>query len=132
MIGVVIVTHGYLGVALLNAAELIVGKQEHVKAVAFESGQAVADLQGRITQASKEVDNGQGTLILVDIVGGSPYNASALIAVEQGNREVITGVNLPMLISILPVRNLNLASAAQMAVDGGRDGIEKFTMNNVS
>ncbi len=132
MIGVVIVTHGYLGVALLNAAELIVGKQEHVKAVAFESGQAVADLQGRITQASKEVDNGQGTLILVDIVGGSPYNASALIAVEQGNREVITGVNLPMLISILPVRNLNLASAAQMAVSGGRDGIEKFTMNNVS
>lgn len=132
MIGVVIVTHGYLGVALLNAAELIVGKQEHVKAVAFESGQAVADLQGRITQASKEVDNGQGTLILVDIVGGSPYNVSALIAVEQGNREVITGVNLPMLISILPVRNLNLASAAQMAVDGGRDGIEKFTMNNVS
>ena len=132
MIGVVIVTHGYLGVALLNAAELIVGKQEHVKAVAFESGQAVADLQERITQASKEVDNGQGTLILVDIVGGSPYNASALIAVEQGNREVITGVNLPMLISILPVRNLNLASAAQMAVSGGRDGIEKFTMNNVS
>ena len=132
MIGVVIVTHGYLGVALLNAAELIIGKQEHVKAVAFESGQAVADLQERITQASKEVDNGQGTLILVDIVGGSPYNASALIAVEQGNREVITGVNLPMLISILPVRNLNLASAAQMAVSGGRDGIEKFTMNNVS
>ncbi len=132
MIGVVIVTHGYLGVALLNAAELIIGKQEHVKAVAFESGQAVADLQERITQASKEVDNGQGTLILVDIVGGSPYNASALIAVEQGNHEVITGVNLPMLISILPVRNLNLASAAQMAVSGGRDGIEKFTMNNVS
>ena len=132
MIGVVIVTHGCLGVALLNAAELIVGKQEYVKAVAFESGQAVADLQVRIAQAAKQVDNGQGTLILVDILGGSPYNVSALIAVEQGNHEVITGVNLPMLISILPVRNLNLASAAHMAVVGGRDGIEKFTMNNVS
>ncbi|WP_378954858.1 PTS sugar transporter subunit IIA [Pelosinus sp. sgz500959] len=132
MIGVVIVTHGGLGGALLNAAELIMGKQEHVQAVAFESGQAVTDLQVRIAQASRQVDKGQGTLILVDILGGSPYNASALLAVEQTNTEVITGVNLPMLFSILPVRNLDLTSIADVAVLGGRNGIKKFTMNHVS
>ena len=130
MIGVVIVTHGGLGGALLNAAELIMGKQEDVKAVAFESGQAVADLQVRITQATEEVEKGQGTLILVDILSGSPYNASALLAVEQSNTEVITGVNLPMLLSILPMRNLKLANVADLAVTSGRDGIEKFTMKN--
>lgn len=132
MIGLVIVTHGDLGGALLNTAELIMGKQEQVKAVAFESGQAVADLQVRIAQATKQVNKGQGILILVDILGGSPYNASALLAVEQADTEVITGVNLPMLFSILPVRNLKLASVADVAVIGGRDGIEKFAMNNVS
>lgn len=71
MIGVVIVTHGNLADALLNTAEQIMGKQqEQVKAVAFESGQAVADLQNRIMKAVTQVDSGQGTLILVDILGG--------------------------------------------------------------
>lgn len=130
MIGVVIVTHGNLGGALLTTAELIMGKQEDIKAVAFESGQAVTDLQMRIAEAIGQVEKGQGTVVLVDILGGSPYNASALLAVEQAQTEVITGVNLPMLFSILPVRHLNLVSVANVAVTGGRDGIEKFTMSH--
>lgn len=129
MIGVVIVTHGNLGAALLNTAELIMGKQEQVTTVAFESGQAVADLQIRIEEATQQVNQGQGTLILVDVLGGSPYNASALLTVEQAHTKVVAGVNLPMLFSLLPVRHLTLASVAQVAINGGRQGIEQFTMN---
>ena len=129
MIGVVIVTHGSLADALLNTAELIMGKQEQVKAVAFESGQAVADLQSRIMKAVTQVDSGQGTLILVDILGGSPYNASAMLMMEQVKTEVISGVNLPMLFAVLPMRNLTLDRAAEVVLTGGRDGISQFIMS---
>jgi len=131
MIGVVIVTHGSLAGALLGTVELIMGKQEQVKAVAFESGQAVADLQMRIIQAVAQVDTGKGALILVDILGGSPYNASAMLMMEQPKIEMIVGVNLPMLFEVLPMRTLRLASVADMALDGGRNGISKFVMKKV-
>ena len=129
MIGVVIVTHGSLASALLNTVELIMGKQEQVQAVAFESGQAVVDLQARITQATLQVDSGDGTLILVDILGGSPYNAAAILMMEQDNIEMITGVNVPMLFEVLPVRTSKLASVVEVALGGGRDGITNFVMN---
>jgi len=131
MIGVVIVTHGNLADALLTTAELIMGKQEQVKAVTFESGQAVADLQTRIAQAVKQVDSGQGTIILVDILGGSPYNASAMLMLEQVKTEVISGVNLPMLFAVLPMRNLTLDGAVNVVLAGGHDGIARFIMNKV-
>lgn len=129
MIGVVIVTHGSLASALLDTVELIMGKQEQVQAVAFESGQAVVDLQARITQATLQVDSGDGTLILVDILGGSPYNAAAILMMEQDNIEMITGVNVPMLFEVLPVRTSKLASVVEVALGGGRDGITNFVMN---
>lgn len=129
MVGVVIATHGGLGGALLAAAELIIGKQEGIETVAFDSGQGIGDLQMRIAEAARQVDKGQGTVVLVDILGGSPYNASALLAAEKSWIQVIAGVNLPMLFSVLPGREtLNLESIAKMAVTGGRDGIERFTM----
>lgn len=129
MIGVVIVTHGSLASALLDTVELIMGKQEQVKTVAFEAGQAVVDLQTRIAQAVAQVDSGHGTLILVDILGGSPYNASAMLMMEQGNIEMITGVNVPMLFEVLPVRIGKLTNVVQVAVDGGQNGIDKFIMS---
>lgn len=128
MIGVVIVTHGSLASALLSTVELIMGTQEQVIAIAFEPGQAVADLQLRITQAIKQVDNGQGVLILVDILGGSPYNASAMLMMGQTRIEMVVGVNLPMLFEVLPMRTLKLASVADVALGGGRNGISKFVI----
>jgi len=129
MIGVVIVTHGSLASALLGTVELIMGKQEQLAAVTFESGQAVVDLQVRIAEAVAQVDSGDGTLILVDIVGGSPYNASAMLVMEQKNIEMVTGVNLPMLFEALPGRTGKLASVVDVAINGGCSGIAKFVMN---
>ncbi len=132
MIGVVIVTHGNLADALLSTAELVVGKQQRVKTVSFESGQDVGDLQKRIALAVKEVDSGQGTLILVDILGGSPYNASAILVMENIKIEIIAGVNLPMVFAVLPVREGQLASVADVALECGRHGITKFVMNKAT
>ena len=129
MIGVVIVTHGKLASALLDTVELIMGKQEQVKTVTFETGQAVVDLQTRIAQAVAQVDSGHGTVILVDILGGSPYNASAMLMMEQGNLEMISGVNVPMLFEVLPVRSGKLASVVEVALGGGQNGIATFVMS---
>ena len=129
MIGVVIVTHGNLASALLDTVELIMGKQEQVKTVAFETGQAVVDLQTRIAQAVTKVDSGRGTIIFVDILGGSPYNASAMLVMEQKNIEIITGVNVPMLFETLPMRTGKLTKVVEVALRGGHDGIDRFAMS---
>ena len=133
MIGVVIVTHGSLASALLNTVELIIGKQEYVQTISFEAGQAVIDLQARIAQAVQQVNNGQGVLILVDILSGSPYNAAAMFLMKQTSieAEVITGVNLPMLLAVLSVRAEKLEIVADMALAGCCDGISKFVMKKV-
>lgn len=129
MIGVVIITHGSLAGALLSTSELIMGKQEQVAAVAFESGEAVVDLQARTSQAVQKVNRNQGVLILVDLLGGSPYNAAAMLAMQQNGIEVVTGVNLPMLFEVLPARFCEMTKLVDLAVMGGRSGIGKFMMS---
>lgn len=126
MIGVVIITHGNLASALLSTSELIMGKQEQVAVVAFESGEAVSDLQARTAQAVQQVDKNQGVLILVDLLGGSPYNAAAMLAMQQAEIEVVTGVNLPMLFEVLPARRDKLSHVVDVALKGGRSGIGNF------
>jgi PTS system mannose-specific IIA component len=129
MIGVVIITHGSLAGALLSTSELIMGKQEQVAAVAFESGEAVVDLQARIVHAIQEVNKKQGILLLVDLLGGSPYNAAAMLALQQTGIELVTGVNLPMLFEVLPARDGTLAHLVDVALKGGCSGISKFIMS---
>jgi PTS system mannose-specific IIA component len=128
MIGVVIVSHGSLADILLDTAELIVGKQEQTATLAFAPGENVAALQLRIREAIRQVDVGQGVLLVADLIGGSPYNAAAMVAMQQTGVEVVAGVNLPMLLELLPVRGNELKALTQIALTGGYDGIGKFVM----
>jgi len=99
MVGIVLVTHGDLGQALLEAATFISGKVRGIKTVSVQDG-AIDDLREAIAKAIKEVDTGSGVLILTDMFGGTPSNLS-LSFLEPGKIEVITGVNLPMLLSAI-------------------------------
>ncbi len=128
MIGVVIVTHGSLADVLLDTAELIAGKQEQVRALAFAPGEDVATLQLRIREAIRQVNKTQGVLVVVDLLGGSPYNAAAMVAMQQTGVEVVAGVNLPMLLELLPARSSELEVLAEIALKGGYDGIGRFVM----
>ena len=128
MIGVVIVTHGNFADVLLDTAELIAGKQEQVMALAFAPGENIASLQLRIREAIKQVNNKQGVLVVADLLGGSPYNAAAIVAMQQTGVEVVAGVNLPMLLELLPARSSELEVLAEIALKGGCDGIGKFVM----
>jgi mannose/fructose/sorbose-specific phosphotransferase system IIA component len=128
MVGVVIVTHGKLADILLDTAELIAGKQEQVMTLAFAPGENAAALQLRIREAIKQVDMTQGVLVVADLVGGSPYNAAAIVAMQQTGVEVVAGVNLAMLLELLPARGNELEVVTEIALKGGCDGIGRFVM----
>jgi PTS system mannose-specific IIA component len=119
MIGVVVVTHGQLATELLNAAETIVGDLPRFAAVSIGWHEDTEDARGEIEQAIARVEQGAGVLILTDMFGGTASNL-AMSFLSPGKVEVITGVNLPMLIKLanLPEQSDLLASARDMREHG--------------
>src|SRR6201993_3744222 len=97
MIGGLIVTHGRLAIELLNAAEMIVGESHHLAAVSIGWHDDVDIARGMIEKAIERVKSPDGVLILTDMFGGTPTNIASTF-LDYGKVEVITGVNLPMLI----------------------------------
>jgi mannose PTS system EIIA component len=103
MIGVLITTHGNLGNELIHAAESIKGTLKDVMHVCVEQTKGVEDLKKEIQNAIKKLDKGKGVLILTDLFGGTPSNIS-LSFMKEGKVEVVTGVNLPMLLKLSDVK----------------------------
>jgi len=119
MIGVIVVTHGQLATELLNAAETIVGDLPRFSAVSIGWHDDTEDARGEIEQAIARVEQGAGVLILTDMFGGTASNL-AMTFLTQGRVEVLTGVNLPMLIKLanLPEQSDLLAVAREMREHG--------------
>ena len=119
VIGVVVVTHGQLAIELVNAAEMIVGDLPQFTAVSIGWHDDVNDARGEIEQAIERVRGEAGVLVLTDMFGGTPSNLG-MTFLEKDRIEVITGVNLPMLIKLaqLPQSQDLLAVARQMRDDG--------------
>jgi PTS system mannose-specific IIA component len=123
MIGVVVVTHGQLAVELLNAAEMIVGELSRFTAVSIGWHEDTEDARGEIAQAIARVRQGQGVLILTDMFGGTSSNL-AMTFLAQDDVEVITGVNLPMLLKLAELRDqASLLTAAREMREHGRSAI---------
>ena len=99
MIGVLIITHGNLGNELIKASELIKGRLEGVLHVSVDQSKGVEEIKKEISTSIKKLDRGQGVLILTDLFGGTPSNIS-LSFLKEGKLEVVTGVNLPMLLKL--------------------------------
>lgn len=113
MIGIVIVTHGQFGDALIDAASLILGsKPDHLVSVSIDLINNADKLREKISQGIDTVDEQMGILILTDMFGGTPSNLSYSF-LEEGKVEVISGVNLPILIKAVNTRNeMELAKLA--------------------
>ncbi len=123
MIGVLITTHGSLGNELIKAAELIKGKLEGVSSVSVDQKKAVEEIKKEISSYIKKLDRGQGVLILTDLFGGTPSNIS-LSFLKEGKLEVVTGVNLPMMLKLYDKRQeMNLKEFAFYIKDYGRKNI---------
>lgn len=103
MTGLVVVAHFNLAREMVAATELIVGKQEQFVAVDIVPDEPVEKIKEKIVLSLKECNSGDGVIILTDMFGGTPSNIS-LSFLEDGNVEVVAGVNLPMLIKLVTYR----------------------------
>jgi mannose PTS system EIIA component len=104
MVGVVIVGHGSFAQELINTSKFIVGKVESIEAVNLKYESTVEEIRSQISSAIKKVDTGGGVLILTDMFGGTPSNIS-LSFLKEGEIEVLSGVNLPMLLKLSTSRD---------------------------
>ena len=122
MVGVILVTHGQFGQHLLEAAQTILGPQEQCAHIAVEGAVDMATLLTDLKSAVKRMETGEGVIILTDMFGGTPSNIS-LSLLQPGKVDVLTGVNLPMLLRILGMRDQELTQLAQNAKNAGIQGI---------
>jgi PTS system mannose-specific IIA component len=104
MISAIIVTHSTLASGLIDAAEIIVGKIENISSVSINKGDSTDEIRERLHSAIEETDHGNGVIIFTDMFGGTPTNI-ALSFLSEGSVEVLTGVNLPILLKFLSNRD---------------------------
>ncbi len=122
-IGAVIVSHGQLANELLSAAENIVGDLAHIAAVSIGWHDDVELAQDEIERAIKKVSSGNGVLLLTDMFGGTPTNIAAMF-MKINEVEIITGVNLPMVIKIASQnRQMTISEMAKEIEEQGKQAI---------
>jgi len=123
MIGVLLVTHGEIGTALLaSAAQILGGAPAQAMTLSVWRQDDPDDLVLRGRELLERLDDGDGVLVLTDIFGATPGNVIARI-LEDGRVEGVSGLSLPMLLRVLSNRNGALAAAVQRALSGGAEGV---------
>jgi PTS system mannose-specific IIA component len=123
VLGLLVLSHGDFAEELVNAARTIVEDATGLEAVSIGWNEAVTECNRKIDEAVGRVDQGQGVLVLTDMFGGTPTNL-ALSLLEAGRIEIVTGVNLPMLIKFTNLRGeMTLPDAARAIAAQGREAI---------
>jgi len=123
MIGIVLVSHGQLASELLRAAEIIVGKIENTVTVDIHPKMGMEEIHTAVEAAIRTVDAGKGVLLFIDMFGGTPSNIG-LSFLATHNVEVVTGVNLPMMVKLPIVRpTMSLPELAKFLRDYGQRNI---------
>ena len=137
MIGILIISHGTLGESLIHCAAHVMNKRPpRLKQLGITAQDDPLLLLPQARKLVKELDDGEGVLILSDMYGGSPANIAGKLLVP-GKVEGVAGVNLPMLIRVLTYRDKSLQTIVTKAVSGGCDGVVRIpapalVVNNVA
>ena len=123
-LGLLVVSHGELAGELVKATRRIVGDLEALEAISIGWNDAVDASGRRIEEAVRRLDRGHGVLLLTDMFGGTPTNL-ALSLLQEGKVEIVTGVNLPMLIKATTLgEESDLGQAAALVADQGMGAIQ--------
>lgn len=123
MIGGIIVSHGKMAEELLNALTIILGEAPNIEAISIGWYDDVEESKRKINQSLKRVDQKSGVVIFTDMFGGTPSNLSFTFQ-RDGQVEIITGVNLPMLIKFVSLQRSNvLKDVAKKVVEQGKKNI---------
>jgi mannose/fructose/sorbose-specific phosphotransferase system IIA component len=125
MIGIVLAAHGPLPQALLDSCDMVLGSLPQVGTVSLMPGDSLEGLVDRLRDAAESVDSGQGVLILLDMFGGTPANATALLSQQRDDLRAVTGASLPMLLETFLSRQStdDLDALTATAVKAGRDSV---------
>lgn len=124
---ILVCTHGNASKHMIQTAEMIVGAQENVGFINFTNGESFLALKEKYQNEIQKLDCSNGLLIMVDLFGGTPFNVIAMLAYEDANMEVISGVNIPMLVETFISRELlDLNALLLNAERAGRNGITTF------
>jgi PTS system mannose-specific IIA component len=120
VIGLVLVTHGRLALEFLAAMEHVVGPQAQIRTVCIDADDDMERRRADIVEAAKDVDTGDGVILVTDMFGGTPSNL-AISAMQKGSVEVIAGMNVPMLIKLAELRETAaVGDAVRQAQEAGR------------
>ncbi|WP_414161328.1 PTS mannose transporter subunit IIAB [Serratia sp. BNK-12] len=125
-IAIIIGTHGTAAEQLLKTTEMLLGEQDNVAFIDFVPGENAETLIEKYNGKISGLDTSGGVLFLVDTWGGSPFNAASRIAVDKENYEVVTGVNIPMLVETFMARddNPSFDELVALALETGREGVK--------
>lgn len=136
MIGIIIGGHGGLPQELLRACEMICGTQKNIRTVSFQVGEDADIVRRRYEEAIAELDCADGVLFLCDLFGGSPFNEASRMAVLREDYGVLTGVNLPLLVTLTTSRNkldgsLPMRALIDAAEKMAHEGIERLHADDI-
>ena len=119
MIGIVLVTHGRLAYEMLNVVQHVVGPQTGVECVGINPDDDMELKRHEILEKTTAVDTGDGVIVITDMFGGTPSNL-AISIMEERNIEVISGMNIPMLVKLMRERGEAIPDAVAAAQEAGR------------
>lgn len=128
-VALIVAAHGNLAPALLESAAMIAGTIEKAAAITFAPSEGPDDLLAKYESAVAELGETE-VLFLVDLFGGSPYNAAARFVAPRGDADIVTGVSLPILIEVLGRRRragVPLAKLVKAAQQAGQAGVRVFS-----
>lgn len=130
MTGILIVTHGEMATGMMDSLRLIMGEQEAYQTLGLKHGDNIVEFSEKIQAGIRQLDKGEGVLVLVDLFSASPYNQAAMCfnKLKDHRYRLVSGVNLPMLIEAFNQRMIgaDLETMYQAAMTAGQDGIKEF------
>lgn len=120
MLGIVLISHGGMAEGMMDSAKMFFGELEQVTACGLQPADSPEEFDGRLQAAIEKVDSGEGVIVLADLLGGTPANRSAYKASK--NVQIITGMNLTMLLELLGLR-LSGEISVESLIETGQNGI---------
>ena len=129
MIGILLISHGKMAEGIKDSVEMIVGQAEQFETLALIPGQDIEELKTNIRKKTEQLNSGNGVIILVDLYGASPYNAS-MACIPEWEKEgidtrVISGMNLPMTITAICNRDFSTVTDLTLEViEAGKQDIK--------
>jgi mannose/fructose/sorbose-specific phosphotransferase system IIA component len=127
-VAVLLAGHGAMAPGLVSAVEVILGPQEACVAVALADDDSPERFQERLGEAVDGIDGGAGVVVLADLPGATPFSSAARLAHARSGVEVVSGVNLPMLLEVLTQRDgQSLDEVAATAADAGARGVVRWS-----